>query len=75
MSDSEQIGGPLAGPSDDDQADAPGGSAAVADGAPDDAAAAQDAQAQNGEAQGERRGTARRRTARLARLNPRKSIR
>jgi transcriptional antiterminator NusG len=53
VSDSEQIGGPLAGPSDDDQADAPGGSAAVADGAPDDAAAAQDAKAQNGEAQGD----------------------
>jgi transcriptional antiterminator NusG len=50
VSDSEQIGGPLAGPSDDDQADAPGGSAAVADGAPDDAAAAQDTAAQDAEA-------------------------
>jgi transcriptional antiterminator NusG len=50
VSDSEQIGGPLAGPSDDDQANAAGGSAVVADDAPDDAAAAQDAVAQDAEA-------------------------
>ncbi len=43
VSDSEQIGGPLAGPSDDDQADVLGESAAVADGTADEADAAQEA--------------------------------
>jgi len=45
VSDSEQIGGPLAGPSDDDQADVLGESAAVADGTADEAGAAQEADA------------------------------
>jgi transcriptional antiterminator NusG len=55
VSDSEQAGGPLAGPADDDQAGVPGESAAVADGVAGSADAALDAdvaqQAEQAEAQ------------------------